>query len=806
MSEALTGIRVVERCDRSAALAGRVLADLGAEVILVEPPYGAPVRHEGPFLGDERDVERGFAHLYLNANKRSVVLDLDTAADRARFGDLVASADVLLETAPPGWLDELDLSHKALRARNPGLIQCSVTPFGLEAAWRDRRANDLVAAAAGGLVQVSGSPQGTPIQGGAHPSYTMAGLAAASAITIALHQRDFGRDDRGGEGIHIDLSLQEATALAVMQTATPSQWQWYGRIPRRPGLSAAMACRDGKYVSLLVRPDRFEGFLAWADAVGIDHGMTPDDWHWARLDSPREGNPVSETTLKLAEALTRDEFVEGALHADIICLPVLDFPDLERAEQYRVNDQFLTVEHEVLGAPLGFVRSPVDGMADGVVLERAPLLGEHQSMLEQITATRPARDRNAPPADPARALEGLRVVDFGWVLAAPIGTRLLASFGAEVIRIESARKPDSMRSQAGPDGSPHPDLGGLYNSVNAGKKSFSVDLGKPAGLALVKELIGTADAVVNNFRPDALERMGLGYEVLRTLKKDIILLNLPGAHRKGPWAERPSMGNILMAASGFNMLTGFEGERPRGIGIAYPDFTSPHLLVASVLAAVRHRARTGTGQEIHLTQLSATLGLLGCEWMQFKATGRQPARNANRSPNHCPHGVYPARPEVDVDMDTWVAIAVAGNAEWQAMCGVMGRPELASDSRFASHEARKANEDALDAVIRSWTASQDKWVLAERLQEAGVAAAAVEHLKDMMETDPQLEHHYQQVRQPAAPDVDIPIDREAAQWVGHRLHLARAPMLGEHNEYVVQGILGRSDEAFARLVAADVLS
>jgi crotonobetainyl-CoA:carnitine CoA-transferase CaiB-like acyl-CoA transferase len=806
MSKALSGLRVIEYADRSAALAGRVLADLGAEVILVEPPGGGPLRREAPFLRDEPGIERGFGHLYLNANKRSVMVDLDDDADRQRFRDLVATADVLLETTPPGWLDERDLGHRALRDLNPGLIQCSVTPFGLEAPWRDRRANDLIAAAAGGLVQVSGSPQGTPIQGGAHPSYTMAGLAAASAITIALHQRDFGRDGRDGAGIHIDLSLQEATALAVMQTATPSQWQWHGRIPVRPGLSMAMACRDGKYVSLLVRPDRFDGFLAWADAIGIDHCMTPDDWHWARLDSPREGNPVSETTLKLAEALTRDEFVEGALHADIICLPVLDFPDLEQTEQYRVNDQFLTVEHEALGVPLGFVRSPVDAMADGVALERAPLVGEHQSLLEGLPPARPARAAPVEPADPARALEGLRVVDFGWVLAAPIGTRLLASFGAEVIRVESAAKPDSMRTQAGPDGKPHPDLGGLYNAVNAGKKSFSVDLGKPAGLALVKELIGTADVVVNNFRPGALERMGLGFEVLRSIRPDVILLNLPGAHRKGPWAQRPSMGNILMAASGFNLLTGFEGERPRGIGIAYPDFTSPHLLAATVLAAVRQRSRTGAGQEIHLTQLSATLALLGCEWMQFKVTGRQPARNANRSPNYCPHGVYPARPEVDPEMDAWVAIAAAGDGEWGALCGAMGRPELAADSRFATHDARKANEDELDALLGGWTASRDKWALAEHLQAAGVAAAAVEHLKDMMELDPQLKGHYQQVRQPAAPDVDIPIDREAARWVGSRLDLGRAPMLGEHNQYVVQEILGKSDEELARLVADEVLS
>lgn len=806
MSRALAGIRVLELADRSAALAGRVLADLGAEVILVEPPGGVSVRHEAPFLAGEAGVERGFAHLYLNTNKRSVVLDLEADADRARFLALVASADVLLETQPPGRLDGLGLDHATLRAANARLVQCSVTPFGLFTPWRERKANDLVAGAAGGLIQVSGSPGGIPMQGGAHPSYIMAGLAAASAVTIALHQRDFGA--AGASGVHIDLSLQEATTLAVTQTCWPAQWAWQRRIPARPGLSAALACRDGKYVSLLVRPDRFPEFLAWADAAGVPHGMTPDDWRWARLDAPRKDNPVADLTVRLAEALTRDQFVAGSLEADIICLPVLDFPDLEAEPQYQLNRQFLKVEHEALGVHLGYVRSPVDAMADGVTLRRAPLLGEDQALLDALPivtpVSSPARPASSPP--PSTALSGLRVVDFGWVLAAPIGTRLLASFGAEVIRVESSGKPDSMRSQLGPDGKPHQDLGGLFNSVNAGKKSFTVDLGKADGIALFKELIATADVVVNNFRPGVMERMGLGYETLRALKPDLILLNLPGAHRHGPWARHPSTGNILMAASGFNMLTGFPGERPRGIGVAYPDFTSPHLLVATILAAVRQRAATGHGQELHLTQLSSLLALLGCEWMEFKSTGRQPPRNANRSPNYCPHGIYPAVHAGDAHLDAWVAIAVAGDAEWESLCRLMGRADLAADPRFASHGARKANEDALDAYIREWTGSRDKWAIADQLQEAGIAAAPVEHLRDMLENDPQLPGHYQVVRQPESPDVAIVIDREAARWVGHELTLERAPVLGEHNGYVVQGILGRDDAAFAQLVMDDVLS
>lgn len=818
---ALAGVRVLDLADRSAALAGRILADLGAEVILVEPPTGNPIRRMAPMLDTGPEQERSVHHQYYSANKASVVLDLDDPDDRGRFRALVRTADVVIDTERPGRLDAVDLGHDQLRTLRPDLIQASVTPFGLDGPWRHWSATDLIAGAAGGLVWVSGESRSTPVHGGANPSYAMAGLTAASAIMIALTRRFRSADGANGGGVHLDISLQEATVMAVLQTATPTTWTWFDRIPRRPGLSNALQCADGGYVGLLVRPDRFEGFLAWCDAVGVEHSMIADDWEWARVGAPRAGNPVAEATLALAAKLTRDEFAAGALEADLVCLPVLGFDDLATHEQYRVNHQFSTVNHPGLGRDLGFVRSPVDALAAGVPITPAPMLGQHQHLVTSLAppSTAPpvaepghpqpeatAGDRPSTPAppDPGRALAGIRVVDLTWVLAGPLGTRLLASFGAEVIRVESTAKPDSMRSQPGPDGRPDPELGGLHNTVNAGKKSLAVDLGTEAGLGLVKDLVATADVVVNNFRPGALERMGLGYDVLRAHRPDIVLLNLPGAHRNGPWAQRSSMGNILMAASGLNLLTGFDGERPRGMGIAYPDFTSPHLLVTTVLAALRHRQWTGDGQELHLPQLSGLVSLLGAEWMHYAATGVQPPRPANRSPDHCPHGVYPA--SSDRSDDEWVAIAVTTDAEWRALCHAIGKPGLGDDPRFATHAARKVNEDELDRIVADWTTGWDKWDLAERLQALGVAAAPVEHLADTYERDPQLRHHYQIVHQPSAPGLDIPIDREPARWRGREHRLERSPAVGEHNEEIVRGILGRTEEEYVALLLDGVLS
>ncbi len=793
---ALAGVRVLDLADASAALAGRILADLGADVVKVEPAGGGATRSRAPFLDDEPGPERSFFHLYHDAGKRSLVLDHETPAGASRFRRLVEGADVLIETARPG---AAGLEAKRLAGWNPRLVHASVVPFASDGPWRDWRATDLVAGAAGGLVWLCGERDGPPLQGSANPAYTMASLAAATGVMVGLADREREGPRRG---CHFEVSLQEAACMAAMQTATPTFWSWFGRVPARPGLSNAVRCKDGGHVGLLVRSGRFELFVEWCEEADIPTKLTPADAHWAELTAPREGNPVSAAVLELAACHTRDEFAERAGRAEIVCLPILDFPSMERHPQFEANRQFVLVPHEPLGRELGFPRSPVAAMAEEVELRRAPLLGEHgPAILRELEVPAAPAPAELAPADPRRALEGVRVVDFCWVLAGPIGTRLLASHGADVIRIESSRHPDGMRFQPGPDGRPSPDLGGLFNTANAGKRSLCVDLTTAAGREIVRKLVARADVVTNNYRPGALERMGFGFDALREIRPDIVLLNLPGTHRQGPWSGRPTMGNVVMAASGFNPLMGFPGQRPRGVGVAYPDFTSPYLLATTVMAALRERRRTGRGQELDLSQLSATISLLGAEWMRYQATGVQPGPSANRDPNHCPHGVFPARGD-----DEWCALAVDDEAQWKALCRELDAPDLAKEPRFVSHASRKANEDALDEIVSDWTRRHDKWALATRLQAAGVPAAPVENLRDTFERDPQLRHHYVRVRQPAAPDVEIPIDREAICFDGADPALVRAPTMGEHGEPILRELLGLSDGEIARLVRDEVLS
>ncbi|MDE0884387.1 MAG: CoA transferase [Myxococcota bacterium] len=797
---ALSGIRVLDLADASAAFAGRLLADLGAEVILVEPGMGAPIRHRGPFAGERADPERAYAHLYFNANKHSVALDPTRAEDQDDFRGLVASADVLIETAPVSERAARGLAPEVLQALNPGLIHASITPFGPEGEWRDWRANDLVAEAASGLLWLCGERRGPPWHGSGRPAYSMASLAAATGIMAALTARE--RRGSGAPGAHLEVALQEAASMAAIQSATPTFWSWFGRIPGRPGLSNALQCRDGGWVGLLVRPVSFANFRDWAIEAKTPTQLSPDDDHWAEIYAPREGNPVAQVLRELAERYDRDAFADRAAEAETICLPIMDFPSMEHHPQFSGNQQFVGVKHELLGETFSFTRSPVDSVTGGVALRSAPTFGADSArVLETTRAKAPVSASPTPALDPYKALDGIRVVDFCWVLAGPLGTRLLANFGADVIRVESSRRIDGMRKQSGPDGEPHADLGGLFNGANAGKRSLTLDLSSPRGREIILDLIAQADVVTNNFRPGALDRMGLGFETLRARKSDIVLLNLPGTHAEGPWSQRPTTGNAVMGAAGLNMLMGFPHQRPRGYGVAYPDFTSPYLLATCTMAALRLRDQTGEARAMDLSQLSGTLSLVGPEWMQYAHTREAPQRSANRDPAYAPHGLFPAQGE-----DEWIALAVEGDEEWRALCRAMTRPELAEDPRFAEHTARKKNEDELDALMASWTAENERFVLAERLQAAGIAAAPVENLRDTYERDPQLRAHYQRIQHPLAPDLDFPVDREAIRFAGVEHQISRAPMWGEHNEEIVREVLGLSEADYIQLVLDGVLS
>ncbi len=776
----LGGVRVLDLADQSAVFATRILADLGCDVVRVEPPGGDRLRSLAPFLAGVPGVERSLWHLYLNAGKRSVVLDRATPAGRAAFWSLAADADVIVETER--------LEHAEVARRSRSAIHITVSPFGLDGPRADWRATDLISVAAGGLAFVCGDPDGPPLRPGGDQAHKLAGLATAAAAAIALAGRD--RAD-GRPGVHIDVSVQEAVAISTLQTANPSYWAWHGRVPGRPGLGEVYQCADGSWVCLAVRPNRRASFAAWANRVGA---VTGEDLS-ALADSSADAASLGPVIRKIVGSVSRPEMMAAICTLDLMGLPVNSLPDLRSCEHLDAIAEFVDVPHDHLQRTLRFPRSPAGQLA-GPRIRRAPTLGEHNREILPARSSLAGRQQTGQRLDLSTALAGIRVVDFCWMIAGPLGTRLLADFGAEVIRVEAGSRafPDTF-----PPGTDDPSLGAFHNTLNTQKHSITIDPRVPEGRALILDLIATADVVTNNYRPPAFEKLGFGDEVLRERNPRLINLHMPGTGRTGPWSRIGTFGTMIAAAAGLNYVTGMPGTPPRGLGVAYADFTSPFLVPLMILSALRERDRSGRGVELELNQLAATISLLGVEWLELDSSGVTPARQGNRDRNLCPHGIYPARGD-----DEWIAIAAADDDDFRLICQLIGSPDLTS--RLPTAHARAAAADELDALIGRWTSVRDKWQGAAELQALGVPAAPVENLRDAMEIDERLAtRHYVRIEQPSHPGIAVPIQNTPIQTAGEHRAVGRAPMYGEHNDYVLQDILRRSPAEVLELRQAGVI-
>ncbi len=396
-------------------------------------------------------------------------------------------------------------------------------------------------------------------------------------------------------------------------------------------------------------------------------------------------------------------------------------------------------------------------------------------------------------ASPGLPLEGLRVLDFCWAMAGPIATRLLANFGAEVLKVESMRRPDGGRLMP-----PMVKGGGLsaqFLDANSDKLGISLNMNHPKGRELAKRLVRLCDVVANNLRPGTLDKWGLGYEELVRIRPDIIMLEMPAMGKTGPRARYGGYGPGLQAMAGFNHLTGLPGQPPLSSTIALPDWgPNPLHAVTAVMAALHYRNRTGQGQHIEVAQYESTVCFLGLPLLDYAANGRVGSRNGNRSPDAAPHGVFRCAGD-----DRWCAIAISTDEEWRRFCDAIGKPALAADPRFASLEGRKEREEELERLVEEWTEARPPEDVMRLLQGAGVAAGIVQNAQDLADRDPQVQFRecYSTLTHPEAGDVvceQVTIKLSASPGRAR----VPGPGLGQHNEYVFREFLGLDEEEMNR--------
>ena len=410
------------------------------------------------------------------------------------------------------------------------------------------------------------------------------------------------------------------------------------------------------------------------------------------------------------------------------------------------------------------------------------------------------------------------MIDMGNVLAGPMVSQFLADMGAEVIKVETRTRLDGTRRGrpivgediAGGDRGQWPELQPLFHCLNRNKLGITVNLKEPQGLALVRGLVAVSDAVISNSSPGVMDRLGLGYPVLRSIRPDIVMVSMPGAGEEGPLREVLAYASITSALSGLMGLIGYpsEGSSEDGSGAlsgqvqgAWCDVVASLTTLIALLAALRHRSITGEGQYVEVAQLEASVALLGEAVMELGMTGKAGGLRGTHHPLMAPHGNYPCRGE-----DRWVSIAVRTQGEWEAFCGAIGEPTWTSDPGLADAYSRSQHCEELDRHVAEWTTERTPEEVADILQGVGVAAVPVMNIEDQF-VNPHFRERgvYVEAEHPRIGTEWLPgIPWELSDTPGR---VARhAPLLGEHNSYVFQELLGYAEEDCRAFEEGGVLS
>lgn len=787
MSEALlAGVRVLDLAGEPAAMTGRILADLGAEVVRVVPPGGDPLAALPPFgpNGSLRQVAWG-------AGKDLLVVD---GPDDPRLAELLSGADVVLCT--PGWPGVLEVDP----GRAPGTSWVLVTPFGLDGPRAGWKASDLGVMASTGNMFCTGDPDRAPVRCTEPSAWSHTGPEAALAALSAL---------ASGRPQVVDVAAQEAVMIASMGHV--------GRFPRtknrgkRSGANIGVTreiwpCADG-FVSFGLRGGKsrlanLQTITRLVDEDGIEAAaLTGRDWsaYDHNRASPEELEAISAPIAEYFRRHTMSELYETACATNLMLAPANSPAQLTESTQLAAR-HFFVPYGDIEQFPRSFVitTSPDDaverpGPRLPVTTKAAPRWPERRDDPGTGAGSGAASGRTP-------AWDGTKIIEFGTGAAGPIAVRYFAEHGATVIRIESRSRPDFLRTYGNAAGNPCGLEGSdMFDSVNVGKLGVTLNLKHPEGVALAKRLVQWADAVAENFAPRAMRSFGLDYGSLVADKSDLVMVSSCLQGQTGPHRDYPGFGGQGSALGGYNFLTGWPDREPLGPYGTITDSLAPRFVASALAAALLYRRRTGRGVHLDVSQVEAAVYSLSPWVLDYVVNGSIEARNGNRSARYAPHGAFPCAGE-----DRWVAIACWDDRDWVALAEVLSL-DATTTARLADGGCRQAGQDEIEALVSAWTKERSALEVAETLQALGVEAVPVADLGDAC-ADPQLHHrgHFVTMQHPCMGECGY-------ERNGFRLSDAPAgyertsPTLGEHNTYVLGDILGLSSSEQQRLAHDGVL-
>ena len=830
----LANLRVLEFTDEIGAYCGKLLADLGAGVIKVEPPGGGVQRRTPPFLDGDPGPDASIPFWSQNSSKQSLVLDLDQEADRARARELARGADIVLEDHMPGELASHGLGYDDLYGERPDLVYTSITGFGQTGPHASFAYSDIVGQAMGGVMTLAGMPEDPPNIIYGNQGNICASIQAAQGTLVALHHAE-----RTGQGQHVDVSVQEA--LSLPQETAMMMWDFQRTNRARTGPLGLLRMpipgvgvyptKAGYVMAYITAPGGadFPEVVAWMDDAGFEHDLNDESYAELvqgmnlRFLAQALANPdaaaaiagqlahINEVFASFLATMTALEAYEEGQRRRLLVGLVSTPRDLAENAQLRARDWYQPVavdsrEVEFPGPPYRLAATPA-------TVSSPPRLGQHAGAGWNATPARPVTS----PSRPSLPLEGVRVADFSWFGAGPIAGQTLAAFGAEVVRVESEARIDSLRivepvalNEDGSKMSNTYNASGYFNNFNAGKLSFQLDLNSERGQEIAYRLVERSDIFMTNFTPRVLQKWNLLPEHVMAANPRIVAGYAPMQGMIGPHRDFLGFGAVLTPITGISELSGYPHHPPIGIGTNYPDYVvNPGHLTLALLAALRHRDITGEGQLVEMPQIESVVNALAPAILDYTANGVVQTRAGNRSPIAAPHGAFRCAddPTSAGSEDRWVAIACGSDDQWAAICDAFGQIGSATDPRFATHEARKANEDALEILVNLWTADRRAEDVMADLQARGVPAGVVQNAQDILDKDPHVREraYYQYLDHPETgrSAYDGPCAR-LSETPG--VHRAAAPLFGQHTDEVCRRILELSDDEVAALLVEGVLA
>lgn len=773
---ALQDLRVIDLTDDTGRFATKLLTEAGADVVRLG--QGSP----GPAMNGEASMHGGLLDWWYDGGKQRLALDLDSAAGQAQFRALAARADLLIETEPPGRLAELGIDFPELHKLNSRLVHVSLTPFGRRGPRAQWQMSDLVAAALGGVLSFTGTPD-APLNGWGRQCFNTASLFAAICGLAGVYAAR-----TTGQGQHVDLSLQQSVIACTEQmlmfwffakmfpiTEAPRQasLHWSGAFE-------VMRCASG--YAMVTPGTHMPKMVEWLDEDGMAGDLKDLD-----LSDMLKVLPHIKHIMEIlhAWALTKDAhklFLAGQQRH----LPfgeVLNVSAITNNEHFQAREFFRSVDWT---GPSVKIPGP---------LFRTEATPAPRPLPPPDTPVDPATvlQRWAPSATPVpsaagrqKPLTGVRILDFTWVLAGPYCTRVFADLGADVIKLQTEERSQGVNGNAFP----------YFALWNRNKRSASLKMQHPKALDLFRRLVEQADVIVENFSVGVLDRWGIGYDVVRQWNDKIIYMSMAGAGQSGPWRDFVTYAPTIHALSGLTYLTNPPDRQDIGLGCAFTDHISGLSGALALLEALEARRRTGVGQRIDLAQLEVGAYLVGPAFADLLSNGREASPRGNQDAfcDYVPNNVYPC-------LNTeWLAITCRDDAQWTRLCQAIAHPTLSSDARLTTVEGRRMHRDEIDWALSTWAAQQEAEPAMRQLQVASVPAGKVCSMKDLTEHDEHLKAQQWFVEVEHKLLGRHQFERFPAVFSEGTLDYKPSPFLGEHTFEVYKELLGMSDEEIATAI------